>query len=128
MFSDKEYLAHFGVKGMRWGFRKKREASSNSGGAGKKKHTFKKVLTAAAVIGSAAAIGYGVATGRHTAVINRGRQEFARLRQMYNSMRMGDLAKSIFSDMGSTNTNTLGFSRYRITNPVGKNIKVNSGL
>ena len=68
-----QYLAHFGVKGMRWGFRKKREESQGSEGVSRKKHTVRKVLTAAADPIIAAAITYAVATGQHTKIISSGR-------------------------------------------------------
>ncbi|BCL52061.1 hypothetical protein [Siphovirus Jomon_CT89] len=57
---EDEVLAHYGVKGMRWGVRKQRAASGGAGSTKKRKGLSRKQKAAiAGVLGTAAAVGGG---------------------------------------------------------------------
>lgn len=68
-----DYLAHYGVKGMKWGVRKKRKESTDSEGESSDKPrkilNKKNLAIGAAVVGSVAAVGVGaaIASNRHAA-------------------------------------------------------------
>lgn len=68
-----QYLAHFGVKGMRWGFRKKREESNiERRKDGKASRFFVGVGKLAATAGLAYVGAHALLTGAGAAVYNNG--------------------------------------------------------
>lgn len=115
--NEQDYLAHHGVKGQRWGVRRRdyvpvgRSGGSgrprhgagvtrpNVGSSGSKKGVVKKAATAAAIIGALGGIGYLAATGRYSDVISYGKQAYNKISKFYKGVKVSAMAKRMTGDM-----------------------------